>query len=253
MDKGIWLKSNFTKNRVPDWTCPHCQKSVLKFDTFKSQETAISRSWHSHEDWEPEYIQYSFTGSLSCPSCNEFVAFLGDGREEFNHYYDEYREEYVEENHSSFTPKFFYPTLQLFKIPDSCPGEIAKTINESFALYWNDLASCANKIRVSLELLMDEQKVKKTFINKKRKRQRLSLHKRIEAFKNSKPNIAEFLFAIKWIGNTGSHIGKLEKIDILETYEILELSLNKLYNSKEDELKKIAKEINSRKGRRKRS
>lgn len=253
MDKDIWLKSSFTKKSIPDWTCPYCKKAILKFDTFKSEESALSKSWHSHEDWEPEYIQYSFTGSLNCPSCNEFVAFLGNGREEFNHYYDEYHKEYIEENYSSFTPKFFYPTLQLFKIPDNCPDEIKNVINDSFALFWNDLASCANKIRVSLELLMDEFKIKKTIINRQRKRQRLSLHKRIEEFKNSKPEIAELLLAIKWVGNSGSHIGKLEKIDILETYEMLELSLNKLYDNKEDELKKIAKEINKRKGKRKRN
>lgn len=253
MEKEIWLKSNFTLKTSPNWSCPNCKKGILKLDTFKKEETALSKSWHSDPDWEPEYIRYTFTGSLTCGNCSEFVAFLGNGSEEFNHYYDEYRNEYVEENFSSFTPKFFHPTLQLFFINDHCPEEIRNIINDSFALFWSDLASCANKIRVSLELLMDEFKVKKTFIDRNRKRRRLSLHKRIEEFENSKPEIAEFLLAIKWIGNAGSHIGELEKIDILETYQMLELSLNKLYDNQEKELKKLAKEINKRKGTRKRN
>lgn len=252
MEKDIWLKSSFTKKNLPDWTCPHCSKGILKGDTFKHEETALSRSWHSEEDWYPEFVQYSFTGSLVCSSCKEFVAFLGKGEEEFHQYYDGNLQKYVEENYSLFYPKFFHPTLQLFKIAEECPKEIEESINDSFALYWNDLGSCANKIRVSLELLLNKFNIKKTFINQHRKRQRLSLHKRIEEFKKIKPDIAELLLAIKWIGNTGSHIGELEKIDILETYEMLELALNKLYDNKEDELKKMAKEINKRKGKRKR-
>jgi len=67
-----------------------------------------------------------------------------------------------------------------------------------------------------------------------------------------KPDIADFLLAIKWIGNTGSHTGKLERIDVLEAYELLELSLNKLYDDTEIKLSKISKEIIKRKGTRKR-
>lgn len=253
MDKDIWLKSSFADNKIPDWICPHCKIGVLKLDNFKAKETALSKSWHSHEDWEPEFIRYTFSGSLICDKCEEFVAFLGNGNEEFAHYYDQYSNDYIEENYSSYSPKYFYPTLQLFDLNKNCPDEIEDVINESFALFWNDLTSCANKIRVSLELLMDEFKVKKSFINNKRKRQKLTLHKRIEEFKSIQPEIADYLLAIKWIGNAGSHIGKLEKIDILETYELLELSLNKLFDDTEKKLKKIAQEINKRKGKIKRN
>jgi len=252
MNKDIWLKTKFVDKNVPDWSCPHCEKGVLKIDTFKSEETALSKSWHGHEDWEPEFIRSTFVGSLICPLCSEFVAFLGDGELEQHHYYDEYNGHYVEEMYSTFTPKYFYLTLQLFEINNNCPSEIKKVVGESFSLYWNDLSSCANKIRVSLELLMNEFKIKKTFIDKKRKRQRLSLHGRIEEFKKIKPEIAEFLLAIKWIGNSGSHVGTMEKIDILEAYELLELSLNKLYDETEDKLRKLSKQINKRKGKLKR-
>jgi len=252
MDKDIWLKASFTKKRVPDWPCPHCSKATLRFDTFKSEETALSKTFHSNEDWGPEFLHYSFTGSLTCPSCNEFVAFLGSGSEEFDYYYDDYHDQHVEKNYSLFYPKYFFPALQLFKIPDKCPSDVKQAISDSFALYWNDRSSCANKIRVSLELLMNQLKVRKYLITEQRIKKRLSLHARIEAFKTSKPDIADFLLAIKWIGNTGSHSGKIEEIDILEAYEMLELTLNKLYDNKEDELKRVAKAINKRKGTRKR-
>jgi len=64
--------------------------------------------------------------------------------------------------------------------------------------------------------------------------------------------VKELLLAIKWIGNTGSHVGKLETIDILETYQLLEFALKKLFGNEESKIKKITKEINKRKGIRKR-
>ncbi|MEO6884584.1 MAG: DUF4145 domain-containing protein [Bacteroidia bacterium] len=252
MKKEIWLKTNFADKKTPDWICPYCNSGILKLDTFKKSETALSRSYHSDDGWEPEFSRYTFSGSLICQNCNEFVSFLGDGSEEFSSDYDN-RDDYHEINYSLYSPVYFHPTLQLFELNSNCPIAIERVINESFALYWNDLTSCVNKIRVSLELLMDEFKVKKILVNKRKKQQRLSLHHRIEEFKNVKPEIAEYLLAIKWIGNAGSHIGTLEKIDILETYELLELSLNKLYDDTEKKLKKIAKEINKRKGKIKRN
>lgn len=252
MDKQLWLKSEFDKKNIPDWTCPHCAKSILKIRSFESDETALSKEWQSHEDWEPEFIRFSFSGSLICPTCEEFVSFLGNGWLELYNRYDYQTERYMEEGKACYAPKYFYPALVLFEIPDKCPEKIREIISESFALYWSDLASCANKIRVSLEILMDEFRVKKTYINRNRNRKRLSLHQRIEEFKKLKKDVAEFLLAIKWIGNTGSHIGELNKMDILETYEMLELALNKLYDNNEVRLTKIAKEINKNKGRRKR-
>lgn len=97
---------------------------------------------------------------------------------------------------------------------------------------------------------MNQQKVKKTYIQKG-KRRRFTLHQRIEEFKLVKFEIANFLLAIKWIGNSGSHIGKLESKDILVAYELLEHTLNKLFDDKDSELKKKSKEINQRRGIRK--
>ncbi len=99
---------------------------------------------------------------------------------------------------------------------------------------------------------MNEQGVNKTFLTRRRKRKKYTLHDRIEEFKKKNKEVADYLLAIKWIGNTGSHPGELEKEDILEAYQLLEHSLLSLYDNKEERLRKISKEINSRKGVRKR-
>lgn len=252
MNKEIWLKSNFTKNDIPDWNCPHCKKGILKIGKLNSEETEFSKKLHTHIDWEPEWKKYIFSGNLICSNCGEQVAFLGNGQENLGEFYVEQINDYVLHEYSEFTPKYFYPTLCLFELNKECPKDIINIINESFALFWNDLPSCANKIRISLELLMDEYRIKKTFINKKGERQNLSLHQRILEFKSRNEDVANYLLAIKWIGNIGSHKGKLGINDILEAYEMLELSLNKLYDNTEKRLKKIAKEINKSKGKKKR-
>jgi len=253
MDTKIWHKTTFSKESLPLWNCPHCHNGILKLADGKShfEETESSKDGHKEDYWEPEFIRYVFSGFLECSTCHELVAFVGDGQIEHDGFYDHENDIYMEDYGDVFTPIYFSPALQIFKIPNNCPNDINKEINSSFSLFWNDLPSCANKIRTSLEMIMDQQKVKKSYVSGG-KRRALSLHKRIENFKLIKPDIADFLLAIKWIGNTGSHTGKLERIDVLEAYELLELSLNKLYDDTEIKLSKISKEIIKRKGTRKR-
>jgi len=96
-------------------------------------------------------------------------------------------------------------------------------------------------------MLMTDQGVKR-FVNNKGKRNSLNLHSRLELFKKNQPQIADHLLAIKWIGNSGSHIGKIEKVDILDAFELLEYSLNKLYDNSEKRINNLAREINRVKG-----
>ena len=252
MDLTIWTKQYFDINSKLEWSCPSCEKNSLeiKKENFFSGETAESKKMRSEDqDWEVEWITLNFSGVLECKDCGEIVTFTGKGNVEHSGYYNYEMDDYVEEYNNVFSPTFFQPALHIFKIPKKCPTNVREEIIASFKLYWSDLSASANKIRSALEILLTEEKVKR-FQNKNGKRIPIFLHHRIESYKNKE--VIEFLLAIKWIGNTGSHIGGLEKIDILEAYKMLEFSLNKIYDNKEKEVKKIAKEINKRKGTRKR-
>ncbi|WP_373331448.1 DUF4145 domain-containing protein [Salmonirosea aquatica] len=101
-----------------------------------------------------------------------------------------------------------------------------------------------------MEILLTQEKVKRSVI-KNKKRRRLNLHDRIVEYQKKNSQIAEYLLAIKWIGNTGSHVGTLSQTDILDAYELLDFSLRKLYDNNEQTLNKMIKEINKRKGTRK--
>lgn len=199
--------------------------------------------------WEIEWINLIFSGALECASCSEYIAFTGRGNPEQNGYYDYELDQHHLEYDEVFLPTHFEPALHIFDIPANCPDSVKDEIVASFKLFWSDLPASANRIRTSLEILMNENKVKRfEIIGGKRKP--ISLHKRILLFNNAE--LTDLLVAIKWIGNTGSHLGELETVDILETYKLLEYALTKLYDNKEKEIKKITSEINKRKGTRKR-
>jgi hypothetical protein len=253
MELNIWTKRHFTEKSNIEWPCPNCGSKSLEIvpEKFNSEETATSKRIRSEsEDWEPDWIRLIFSGQLSCKNCSETVYFTGKGSPEHSGYYN-YEEDYFDETwENTYTPTFFQPAIHIFSIPERCSNELKTEILNSFKLFWCDLASCANRIRVALEILMNEQGVKKYEI-KNAKRIPLTLHKRIELYNH--PEIKDLLLAIKWIGNSGSHNHNLETIDIVEAYRLLEFSLNKLYNDETKELKKITKEINKRKGARKKT
>ena len=124
-------------------------------------------------------------------------------------------------------------------------------LTKAFGLYWSDRGSSANRLRAATETLLSERRVPRFTINRNRKRVRISLHDRIEIFKARDADSAEYLLAIKWLGNTGSHYGldEFSDDDLLDGFELFEHVVERVYRRPEHRLKKIAKGINVRKGR----
>lgn len=252
MNIKIWTKRHFNKNSNFEWPCPNCKGQSLKLikEQFFHDQTAESKRMREDDDfWEVEWINLIFSGALRCSNCDEYITFTGKGNPEQNGYYDYELDQHHLEYDQVFVPSFFEPALRIFDIPNNCPVLVKKEIIASFKLFWSDLPATANRIRTSLEILMNENKVKR-FENSGGKRKPISLHKRILIFNN--PELTNLLLAIKWIGNSGSHLSDLETIDILDAYKLLEYALTKLYDREEKEILKITKEINERKGARKR-
>ena len=251
MDIKKWIRDKFLVDSELDWNCPNCTSGKLEIEKekFNSQETKVSKEEDRKQDyWEPDFIRYRFSGSLKCKLCDEIIVFIGSGQVVNSGYYDQIEETYYGDYREEFKPLFFHPPLHIFKLKSSYPKEVSQEIMNSFEHFWNDLSSCANKIRTSLEILLNLHKVKNYTLTNRNKRKRLTLHQRIEEFKKKNSEVGDYLLAIKWIGNEGSHPGNLERIDILETYELLEHSLDKLYERKDEKMKRLSKEINRNKG-----
>lgn len=146
-----------------------------------------------------------------------------------------------------FRPKFFEPHLKLIEIPSKCPKQIVDPLNESFKLYFSAPGAASNSVRVAIEELLTELKVKRFDIVKK-KRRMISLHQRISLLPAKHVELKEMLTAIKWIGNAGSHGGeRITHDDVLDAFELTEHVLGEIYSPKA-KLAALAKKVNKKKG-----
>lgn len=238
-----------SKEDMSKWQCPTCNHGYLQLieDKFAKQynsETVINYN----EDWfePPEMITYTFTSILLCsnPSCKEAVTSSGTGCVEQEQYsYEDSR--YVE----YFKPFFFYPSLNIFKIPNDTPEDVKKSIHSSFSLVFTNKSAAANQIRIALECLLTHLKVKRFIITRSRKRKRLTLHDRIDLLPSKYQHVKELCTAIKWLGNSGSHSSEELTFDnVFDGYDMISFLLDELYESKEKHAKQLAKKINAKKG-----
>ena len=239
----------FIIDKIPEWTCPTCAsgKLFLKEKQFTTHETYESQNEHHEDGWEPEWIREKFYGDLICSNkkCNEKTTIAGRIRVEPDYIIDEETNEQHLSYIQVYYPEYFYPYLTLFDYPENFPNKLEKSLESIFKLFWIDKSACANAIRIMIDEILTDQKINKTVKSKSGKRLTHQLHHRIEEFKKINPVIAEFLLAIKWIGNYGSHSIDMKHKDILHGIELLQVVIEKLYND-DKRLITIAKQINKK-------
>lgn len=203
-------------HEFPKILCPSCKKGTLEFDesNLTIEETAKSKKVErDEENYERIYREYIFSLQLKCdsPSCGESVMSVGDVLYDYENLDEscEYKERTI------LNPKFFYPTIELFKLDESIPEKIRAEISKSFSLFFTDTAACANKIRQSIEVLMDElgvvrEKTKETQKNvQQSKPYKLNLFERIKEFKSKYSEVANSLQSIRLVGDEGSYMKEL--------------------------------------------
>lgn len=244
------LKRAFTIDRTPDWICPACGKGVLRIkkDTFAKDERSHSRD-HSYEEWEPEWIEFVYSCLLYCTNdnCKEVISSSGRGSVDWDMGYDENGEQ--EQVYSEyFRPMYFEPALKIIEIPEDCPSTVSAPLRESFKLIFTSPSAAANNIRIGIEQLLTELKIKQ-FNIVGGKRRIVSLHQRIALIPQKYDELKDLLFAIKWLGNAGSHgYGDVTIDDVFDAYEMTEHILQEIYAPKVKKLKAIAKKVNKKKG-----
>ncbi len=247
------LKLAFTLASPPDWICPTCQKGVLRIkkDTFFQEEGQASRD-RSHEAWEPDWIAYVYSCLLVCTNdqCKEVVSNVGVGSV-VHHVYQDYRGEVDEAYIDFFQPKFFEPHLVFINIPDDCPESVSEPLRESFRLFFSVPGAAANNVRIAIEELLTALHVKR-FNVVKGKRRPINLHQRIDLLPRKHVLLKDLLFAIKWLGNAGSHgnNGKNEITtdNVMDAYELTEHILHEIYAPKTKKLAALAKKVIKKKG-----
>lgn len=237
-------------SKFPAWTCPTCEQGHLVLDetSLKKVETGPSKKAQDHPAWDVEWIESRFVGLLICNfvNCAELVAIGGSVtvEEQYDQDYDGVvSQTYVD----TFEPRFLFPAPPLVRLIQETPKVVKEKLVEAAGLVWQNSEASANQVRQAVESLMDCQKIKKTEIQRG-KRVRLSLHRRIKIFERTDPINGEILLAIKWLGNTGSHLGKLSRKDVFDAFDMMELVLTNLYSQAAKQIQRKAKAINKAKG-----
>lgn len=225
-----------------EYLCPTCGVGFLvpDQDTFKSTEPVYSKSAHSHEAWNPDWITYRFTVTCVCTKkdCGELAFVSGTGTVD-QRYGDDEEPEYYDR----FSIETFFPAPRLCYIPADTPVEVVKYLEKSFLLYWVDTGAAANAIRASLEALLNEIKIPSHKKNAKGETVYIPLHSRLESWTASNKDHAELCLVLKEVGNIGSHGEMVESKYFFGSLEIYSHVLNEIFENNAMKMKELAQSI----------
>ena len=198
MERSLWTES-FPIGQFPRYPCPYCAMGDKQGSLKISAETFMVEA-------QPPL----FHAFLRCDGCGHAVSVAGS----------------LSDNR--IFPKCFIPAIPLIRNPGSQGGWTGLLVEKSFELFWVDPASCANCLRSFLEGLLDDWGANGSA---------RSLGERIKNFRDLVSAIEEqdrhlvypILQGLKRIGNLGSHAGEVEREDLLDAFEDLEIALGIIY------------------------
>jgi len=214
-------------------------------DSKRKEVSALSRFEFSVGAIEPDEGSGVFTLMLHCSSslCAEAVAVSGTFR------YGSYTPDDSPDPVAAafLKPCHFSPTIHIFPICEKCPERVRKAILIPFDLYWNSPQGAGNALRTAVEALLDYLGVRKWTKNKKGELITINLGARIVEYSKKSPAVGEILMAIKWIGNSGSHLSNLTHESVIAGYQLFSHALDEIFEKRTATITKMAKKINKRK------
>lgn len=247
-DRDLW-GDQFDEEAIPAWPCPHCEHGHVRPDkqSLRVEEPAYSRQCHSEPWWEPEMAVLRFSLLMQCLShdCGEALFVIGSAK---------YREGGYDDDGPTYArslwPHAVYPAPRIIDVPEETPEEVHREIRLAFQLFWTDPGACANRLRTSIERMLDDLQVARNGIDKRRKRIRLSLFLRIERLKQRKKfaSHGDLLDAMRHVGNVGTH-EDVDRRSVLAAFEIYEHLLAEIYGRRTTQLVAMTRKIIRGKGR----
>jgi hypothetical protein len=247
MKESTWVE-NFHVTVAPSYPCPTCEhgRLLIQRDSLKRMEPNWSKARHDDEFHDHDHDTERFVVFYKCDNgdCGEVSAVSGDIDAVDAEMAD--GRDYVAR---VLCPKSMFPAPHIIEVPEKTPESVKAELVTSFQLYWADPASCASRVRTSLERLMDHFGVPKTRLDSKtRKRKRIDLFIRIEKFCAAAKNVVhqESLHALREVGNLATHEGKIERKKILTAYRVYEEVLQELIGRRSAEIKKLARDLRAK-------
>lgn len=240
--RDLWCEY-FSREAIPAFPCPSCGagRLAIKDQTFAWTRLRTSDQFHSKFGYSPEEEFGRFTCLLVCSAtgCREVVTVGGDAFMIPGEDY-EGRIEWTE----VIEPRFMYPGPPLMDVPEATPGPAAKAMKQAFTAFWGDRGSAANRLRISVERIMDSEGIPSS-----NGKSALKLFDRIQEFGNIHPDYRDTLDALRHVGNLGSHDGDVSREALLDAFEVYQEWLRNFYGKYPDRISDLVKKLNQTKGR----
>jgi len=246
-NRDLW-SGTYDKNHFPSFPCPLCFRGNAKLDprSLRVAEPAYSIKNRDDPDWEPGWDVERFSLKLTCDNgnCGEILIVSGDTS--LSDAFDE------EDNSQVFFahlhPRSMFPAPVLISIPEQAPPKIRENIGLASSLYWVDLSASANRLRASVEFLLDFLEVPREIAQNGTPR-RLDLNGRIASYEKVNAEHATSLTALRMIGNLGSHGENVRREALLDAFEIYEYTLEELCGQRKDRIGELSQKLISTKGK----
>ncbi len=201
----------FTKDEIPSIKCPYClcgymMPVVCHSNSFEDKEVG-QKNGH-----------YLLNSDLICENdkCKREGVHVMAGYE------------FVEKNESKiyYSTTYIYPAPDLFELSDLFPDRIKLILKDIFLLFWVEPVSCGNKLRIAVELLLNDLDVRELKDGQCNKN--TTLYKKLKDFeKNTEVNGFCFkaLDDIRILGNISSHDNEKHVYQAAIFQEIMKFSL----------------------------
>ena len=241
IDRYKW-RPQWDEGDYPSLPCPTCG-GPLNFD---EDSLVVQTSGHNRElveltDAGAALSRFSAWFVCGNSKCGEAVAISGNCT--YQYAYDNFGATISERK---FHPTAMHPSPPVIATDDDVPQPIRAALTESFGLFWINKEACASRLRVVLEIILDNWGCPA----EPRPGKFVSLHQRIENWHSlyGASGVMQSLMAIKWLGNVGSHETRIARERLLDAYEILSRVLKQLFPPDERYLDDLAAEIVKSKG-----
>lgn len=135
--------------------------------------------------------------------------------------------------------EYFTPSIPMIPLSKHLPREIKVELLDAFKHYHFDPPSAASKLRRAIEKFCQSQGAKGT-----------NLHRQIDSLKATLPLEAQYLEALKLVGNEGTHSNGVDEGDLLLAFKVIQYVLEffdrkKRFEETMPDYEKIQEKFNS--------
>lgn len=212
----------------PRPVCPKCQTGHVGFSSPIQNPRHMSAEEQEHLD--PEWITGTFIirGQCENPECQQAVHGTGD-------YYVGTSQKSWREDEDPYSAYYdvthLHPPILMMPAPKSAPDQVKDAILRASRVLFADPGLAATALRATVEVFLTTQNIAATRPNGAFR----SAQERIEEWGNAdpiRPQLADLFFAVKWLGNTGTHeVSDLTTVQVLDGARVLDEAFHRLFTA----------------------